>query len=36
MLVLAIYLDNVVPNLGGQAKPLLFFLNKNYWLGIHK
>ncbi|KAL6281259.1 hypothetical protein ACE6H2_018140 [Prunus campanulata] len=32
--VLAIYLDNIVPNASGVKKPVYYFLTPGYWIGI--
>ncbi|XP_058181556.1 ABC transporter A family member 11-like [Rhododendron vialii] len=31
--VLAIYLDNIIPNSSGVRKPIFYFLNPGYWTG---
>ncbi|XP_060204668.1 ABC transporter A family member 2-like [Lycium barbarum] len=31
--VLAIYLDNIIPNISGVRKSMLYFLNPSYWTG---
>lgn len=31
--LLAIYFDNVVPNISGVRKPFLYFLKPGYWTG---
>jgi hypothetical protein len=31
--VLAIYLDNIVPNANGVRKSAFYFLNPGYWTG---
>lgn len=31
--VLAIYLDNIIPNVSGVRKSMFYFLNPGYWTG---
>lgn len=31
--ILAIYLDNIIPNSNGVRKSILYFLNPSYWMG---
>lgn len=31
--LLAIYLDNIIPNVSGVRKPVFYFLNPGYWTG---